>query len=181
MKRCRCGRRFSGCWLSPATAGATVLERAHDLILAGRRDGDSWRHRAWMPARSSPSASLGSPRISRTELWSLGFQFTTNTSLDVTALGFYDAAQTGGSQGLSGCSGCGEVGIYNSTGTLLVSALVTTSGTLIGDFYYVPVAAPCWRRDRPITRSLKRAMPIIDGSQPASASTQTSPMSRTSS
>jgi hypothetical protein len=72
--------------------------------------------------------------------WSLGFEFSTNTAVNVTALGFYDAAQTGGSVGLGTCSGCGEVGIYNSTGTLLVSGLATTSGTLVGDFYYVPVA-----------------------------------------
>jgi len=72
--------------------------------------------------------------------WSLGFQFTTNNAIDVTALGFYDANQTDGSVGLGNCTGCGEVGIYNSTGTLLVSAQVTTSGTLIGDFYFVPVA-----------------------------------------
>lgn len=72
--------------------------------------------------------------------WSLGFEFSTNTAVNVTALGFYDAAQTDGSVGLGTCSGCGEVGIYNSTGTLLVSGQATTSGTLVGDFYYVPVA-----------------------------------------
>src|SRR6202021_3946845 len=70
---------------------------------------------------------------------SLGWQFTTNSAVDVTALGFYDASTTGGTQGLAGCVGCGEVGIYNSTGTLLVSGLVTTAGTQVGDFYYVNV------------------------------------------
>lgn len=71
--------------------------------------------------------------------WSLGWQFSTNTAIDVTALGFYDATLAGGSVGLGNCSGCGEVGIYNSTGTLLVSGLATTSGTQVGDFYYVSV------------------------------------------
>jgi hypothetical protein len=64
----------------------------------------------------------------------------TNSAINVTALGFYDATLTGsGLVGLSNCDGCGEVGIYNSSGTLLVSGLVTTSGTLVGDFYYVSV------------------------------------------
>jgi hypothetical protein len=73
--------------------------------------------------------------------WSIGFEFSTTTAIDVTALGFYDATLTGGSVGLGNCSGCGEVGIYNSSGTLLVSAQVTTAGTLVGDFYYVPIAS----------------------------------------
>lgn len=92
-------------------------------------------------------ASAGSTAVSFTSVnvnstngtWSLGWQFTTNAAVDVTALGFYDASLTGGSQGLAGCIGCGEVGIYNSSGTLLVSGLVTTAGTQVGDFYYVNV------------------------------------------
>jgi PEP-CTERM motif-containing protein len=72
--------------------------------------------------------------------WSLGFEFSPNTSIDVYALGFYNANLTGGAVGLSNCSGCGEVGLYNSAGTLLVSGLVTSSGTEIGDFNYVSVA-----------------------------------------
>lgn len=71
--------------------------------------------------------------------WSLGWEFTTNATINVTALGFYDATLTGGSVGLGNCDGCGEVGIYNSTGTLLVSGMATTLGTLVGDFYYVSV------------------------------------------
>jgi Domain of unknown function (DUF4082)/PEP-CTERM motif len=71
--------------------------------------------------------------------WSLGFQFTTTKALLVTALGFYDAVKTGGAQGLSGCTGCGAVGIFNSSGTLLGSTTVTTAGTVIGNFYYVAV------------------------------------------
>jgi hypothetical protein len=41
--------------------------------------------------------------------------------------------------GLGNCSGCGAVGIYDSTRTLLVSGLVNTSGTQVGDFFYVSV------------------------------------------
>jgi hypothetical protein len=62
-------------------------------------------------------------------------------AIDVSALGFFDATLTNsGDIGLGDCSGCGEVGIYNSAGSLLVSGLATTSGTKIGDFYYVSVA-----------------------------------------
>jgi len=71
--------------------------------------------------------------------WSLGWEFSTNTAINVSALGFYDATLSGGSVGLGNCSGCGEVGIYDSTGTLLVSGLVSTSGTQVGDFFYVSV------------------------------------------
>jgi hypothetical protein len=91
-------------------------------------------------AGSSPAVSFTSVNTNFTNgTWSLGWQFTTNAAVDVTALGFYDAGLTGGSQGLAGCVGCGQVGIYNSTGTLLVTGLVTTLGTLVGDFYYVNV------------------------------------------
>jgi hypothetical protein len=71
--------------------------------------------------------------------WSLGWEFSTNTAINVSALGFYDATLSGGSVGLGNCSGCGEVGIYDSTGTLLVSGLVNTLGTQVGDFFYVSV------------------------------------------
>jgi len=93
-------------------------------------------------AGSVPAVSFTSPGPGTNftnGAYSMGYQFTTNTAINVTALGFYDAALTGGTQGLSGCDGCGEVGIYNSSGTLLVSGLATTSGTLVGDFYYVSV------------------------------------------
>jgi hypothetical protein len=72
--------------------------------------------------------------------YSLGWEFSTNTAIDVTALGFFDATLANASYtGLGNCTGCGEVGIYNSTGTLLVSTSVTTSGTEVGDFYYATV------------------------------------------
>jgi hypothetical protein len=77
--------------------------------------------------------------------FSLGFEFSSATSIDVTALGFFDAAQVdqsvGEYVGLADCTGCGEVGIYDSNGNLLVSTQVTTSGPLIGDFYYKSVAS----------------------------------------
>ena len=71
--------------------------------------------------------------------WSLGFEFSPNTALEVTALGFYNADLTGGAVGLSNCTGCGEVGLYDSSGALLASGLVTSAGAQVGDFNYVNV------------------------------------------
>jgi hypothetical protein len=68
--------------------------------------------------------------------WSLGWSFTTNTALSVTALGYYNATLTGGLYGLGAGCNCGEVGIFNSTGNLLTSAQVTSSDPVIGFFNY---------------------------------------------
>jgi hypothetical protein len=98
---------------------------------------------------SGPYNSLGAdpPAISFTGVttnvtdgtWSLGYEFSPNSTVDVTALGFYNANLTGGAVGLSNCTGCGEVGLYDSSGTLLVSGLVTSAGAQVGDFNYVSV------------------------------------------
>jgi hypothetical protein len=68
--------------------------------------------------------------------WSLGWSFTTNVAISVSALGYYNASLTGGLAGLSADCHCGEVGIFDSAGDLLVSAQVTSSDPVIGFFNY---------------------------------------------
>jgi len=63
--------------------------------------------------------------------YSLGYEFTPNTNIYVTALGYYD-------RGGNGLAGPSQVGIFNQATTLLVSgASVTvptgTGGTLVGN------------------------------------------------
>jgi hypothetical protein len=62
--------------------------------------------------------------------WSLGFEFTTNTAVTVTALGFFD----GGQDGLAESH---DVGIFDGVGNLLVSGTVTNGSALDGWFRYV--------------------------------------------
>jgi hypothetical protein len=96
-----------------------------------------------LAASSTPAVSFTGLNASDTfpgGAFSLGFEFSTNSAIDVTALGFFDADLVNPTYvGLDDCTGCGEVGIYNSTGTLLVSTTVTTSGTQVGDFIYATV------------------------------------------
>jgi hypothetical protein len=68
--------------------------------------------------------------------WSLGWSFTTNISISVSALGYYNASLTGGLSGLSSGCNCGDVGIFNSAGDLLASGEVTSSDPVIGFFNY---------------------------------------------
>jgi hypothetical protein len=68
--------------------------------------------------------------------WSLGWSFTTNTAISVSALGYYNANLTGGLSGLAPGCNCGEVGIFSSTGDLLASTQVTSSDPVIGFFNY---------------------------------------------
>jgi hypothetical protein len=79
-------------------------------------------------AGDGPAVSFTAPGPNYTDgTWSLGWSFTTNTNVTVDGLGFYDALLGGGTSGLSAGCNCGEVGIYNSSGVLLASALVTSS------------------------------------------------------
>ena len=64
--------------------------------------------------------------------WSLGFEFTTNKDIYVTALGFYD-------DNMDGLTESHEVGIYNNSGTLLVSTTVDSTSYLDGWFRYTDV------------------------------------------
>jgi len=64
---------------------------------------------------------------------SLGWEFSTNTNVAVSALGFYVDPQYGLTQGHA-------VGIYDASGNLLVSTTVSSSDPLVGWFAYHPVA-----------------------------------------
>jgi hypothetical protein len=71
--------------------------------------------------------------------WSLGWSFATNVPITVTALGYYNANLTGGIGIGPGCN-CGEVGIFDSFGDLLASALVTSTDPVTGFFNYQAIA-----------------------------------------
>jgi len=58
--------------------------------------------------------------------WSLGWEFSLSSPTTVTGLGYNNY----------GFNSDHTVGIYNSAGTLLASAVVTGSSTLIGDYRY---------------------------------------------
>jgi hypothetical protein len=61
--------------------------------------------------------------------WSLGWSFTTNGPVTITKLGFYDAGQDGLAQDHA-------VGIYDSSGNLLVSTTVLTTDPLTSWFRF---------------------------------------------
>ncbi len=65
--------------------------------------------------------------------WSLGFQFTTNKTVNVTALGFYDDDR-------NGLTEAHDVGIFDDSGTLLVNVTVNPEASLDGFFRYTSVA-----------------------------------------
>jgi hypothetical protein len=67
--------------------------------------------------------------------FTLGWQFSTNTGITVTALGLFDDAQ-------DGLSERHELGLWNSAGTLLASAFVSagTSAPLVNQFRYADIA-----------------------------------------
>jgi hypothetical protein len=66
---------------------------------------------------------------------SLGFEFTTNEAISVTALGYYD-------DNLDGFLTNHKVGIFDSNGDLLVSAILSagTSSVLDGHYRYTAIA-----------------------------------------
>lgn len=69
--------------------------------------------------------------------WSLGWSFTTDAAITVTALGYYNASLTSATAvGLSAGCNCGDVGIFDSTGDLLASAQVTSADPVTGFFNY---------------------------------------------
>lgn len=89
---------------------------------------------ACLPSRADTAAvgfsSPGSP-FNNGSGYSLGWEFTTNSSIVVTSLGYFDDG---------GLTETHNVGIYNSSGVLLASATVTGSGTQEGFFNYVSIA-----------------------------------------
>jgi hypothetical protein len=85
-----------------------------------------------VPAFGDQAAfSFTTPGTSYTDgSWTFGIDFTVGASnLTVSALGYYDDA-------LNGFVNNHEVGIYNSTGTLLASTTVTSADPLTGYFRY---------------------------------------------
>lgn len=64
--------------------------------------------------------------------WSLGFQFTTKNTVNVTELGFYDDSRNGLTQ-------THNVGIFDNTGNLLVQGTVKPGDALDGFFRYTSV------------------------------------------
>jgi hypothetical protein len=63
--------------------------------------------------------------------YSLGFVFTATSAFAVDALGYYDNG---------GLTDVHQVGLYNSSGTLLASATVDGSGAQMGFFNYTPIS-----------------------------------------
>lgn len=71
--------------------------------------------------------------------WSIGWEFTTNVGINVTALGAYDSSLSNlltFSSGLTANCGCGAVGIFDSAQNLLTSTTVLSTDSAIGDFRY---------------------------------------------
>jgi hypothetical protein len=62
----------------------------------------------------------------------IGFSFTADVSLTVSALGFWDSTTSPFAQSHG-------VGLWTSTGTLLTSATVLVNGPLTGDWRYVDI------------------------------------------
>jgi hypothetical protein len=67
--------------------------------------------------------------------WSLGYEFFTNSAVQVNALGFFDDSTVGG----PGLSQSHAAGIYDASGNLLVSTTVTPTSPLIGHFRYASI------------------------------------------
>src|SRR4051794_38628522 len=61
-------------------------------------------------------------------LWSLGYQFTANTSATITGLGVFDFIQ-------DGLDGAQQVGLWDGQGNLLASTFVDNSDALVNDFW----------------------------------------------
>jgi uncharacterized protein DUF4082/PEP-CTERM motif-containing protein len=97
---------------------------------------------ASVPLRASTAAIdfTGTTVNGTTGAFSLGWEFSTNVAIDVTALGFYNASLNGGDNSFqNGTCDCGEVGIFNTSGTLLTSATVTSAGPVNGFFNYASI------------------------------------------
>jgi len=73
------------------------------------------------------------PNIVDGNVRNVGWQFTTNTALNVTSLGVYDPASY---------SSPITVGLFTTAGSLLVSAVVPANSNATGQFQYVSLASP---------------------------------------
>jgi len=80
--------------------------------------------------------SFDSPAVTYGGDHSLGYKFGTNTSVVVTALGFYDDLNA------LPMAINHDVGIFDTSGTLLASATVTPAGFQVGLFRYASLSSP---------------------------------------
>jgi len=97
---------------------------------------------AALPSRAdTPAISFTGTTVNGTTgAFSLGFEFTTNGTIDVSALGYYNASLNGGDSSFqNGTCNCGEVGIFNAGGTLLASTTVTGADPVNGFFNYTSI------------------------------------------
>jgi hypothetical protein len=97
---------------------------------------------AAVPSRADePAISFTGTTVNGTTgAFSLGFEFTTNNAIDVSALGYYNASLNGGDSSFqNGTCDCGEVGIFNAGGTLLASTTVTGADPVNGFFNYASI------------------------------------------
>jgi hypothetical protein len=78
--------------------------------------------------------SFTSPLTDTSDSGTLGFRFTADSSFDILSLGFIDV----GSNGLAGSY---EVGLWNASGSLLDSVIVTGSSTLVNGYRYTPLSS----------------------------------------
>jgi len=95
-------------------------------------------------AASFTAVNFSVPEIDTTNgSWSLGFKFTTNKAVKVTALGFYDDLGNGFTQklidGIAINDAPHDVGIFDNSGSLLVKGTVKSEDSLDGLFRYTPV------------------------------------------
>lgn len=70
-------------------------------------------------------------------IYTLGWTFTANNNVDVTALGYFD-------HDMAGLNSSHTVGLWTDTGTLLGSAVIPAGmgGTAIGNFWYTALGGP---------------------------------------
>ena len=92
-----------------------------------------------LPAQAQQTPAFTSFTINATNSFTtieltLGLEFQVNSNITVTSLGFFDV----GSDGLLASH---EVGLWNSSGTLLGSVTVTPGSTPDGGFYYEDLAS----------------------------------------
>ncbi|PYK29980.1 MAG: hypothetical protein DME57_08420 [Verrucomicrobia bacterium] len=83
----------------------------------------------------TPALSVSGGGLFGATTGTFGWSFTLSSTISVTDLGYFDF-------GGNGLNEAHDVGIWTSTGTLMVSATVPagTAGTLVGDFRYVLVS-----------------------------------------
>jgi hypothetical protein len=93
-------------------------------------------------AGSAQAQTTGSPAVTPIDYaifdgdgpWTLGYTFTADTPLSVTALGAFDWEH-------DGFATSHEVGLWDENGNLLASTAVASGDTLVGDFRYKAISS----------------------------------------